>query len=438
MQRLRMRWPTGARRDQRLGARCAAALLSLACAVAAANEPAPTAPTARMVPHGYAVPIGGALEYDNAEVWSRLVELSGGAGSRWVVLATAAGDPATSSARIIAALERHGALATHVPVAPRLAGVDLETELHNPRWLELLQGARGVYFSGGAQERIVDTLLPEGRPTALLEAIHAVLRRGGVVAGSSAGAAIMSATMFRDAGNVMAVMRGELRVGQEIDRGLGFAGSELFVDQHFLRRGRIGRMLPLMVAQGYRYGLGVDEDTAGILQGDEVEVIGRRGVLLVDLADARNEAVAGAFALRGARLSYLERGDRANLRSGEVMPAAAKRSQPAIEPESPEFKPFHGEAPFVLDILADGALVGAMIRVVDGASPETRGLAFEPRKDLPEPLAALGFEFRLYRAAATRGWYTGAFGSESYTLQNVYLDITPVRVATPLYGPWRP
>jgi len=310
--------------------------------------------------------------------------------------------------------------------------------LHNPRWLELLQGASGVYFSGGAQERIVDTLLPEGRPTALLEAIHDVLRRGGVVAGSSAGAAIMSATMFRDAGNVMAVMRGELRFGQEIDRGLGFAGSELFVDQHFLRRGRIGRMLPLMVAQGYRYGLGVDEDTAAILQGDEIEVIGRRGVLLVDLADARSEAVAGAFALRGARLSYLERGDRANLRSGEVMPAAAKRSQPAIEPELPEFKPFHGEAPFVLDILADGALVGAMIRVVDGASRETRGLAFEPRKDLPEPLAALGFEFRLYRAAATRGWYTGAFGSESYTLQSVYLDITPVRVATPLYGPWPP
>jgi hypothetical protein len=129
----------------------------------------------------------------------------------------------------------------------------------------------------------------------------------------------------------------------------------------------------------------------GLQHRDEIEVIGRRGVLLVDLADAHSEAVAGAFALRGARLSYLERGDRANLRSGEVMPAAAKRSQPAIEPELPEFKPFHGEAPFVLDILADGALVGAMIRVVDGASRETRGLAFEPRKDLPEPLAALGF-----------------------------------------------
>jgi cyanophycinase len=416
-------------------ARWAAALLSLASVVAGASEPVPGAP---LVPHGYAVPIGGALEYDNVEVWSRLVQLSGGEGSQWVVLATAAGDPVTSSARIIDALERHGATATHLPVAPRLVGVDLEAELHDPRWLKLLRGASGVYFSGGAQERIVDTLLPEGRPTALLEAIHEVLRRGGVVAGSSAGAAIMSATMFRDAGNVMAVMRGELRYGQEIDRGLGFVGTELFVDQHFLRRGRVGRMLPLMVAQGYRYGLGVDEDTAAILQGDEVEVIGRRGVLLVDLAAARSEAVAGAFALRGARLSYLERGDRANLRSGAVIPAAAKRGQPAIEPELPEFKPFHGEAPFVLDILADGALVGAMIRVVDGASREAHGLAFEPREDLPEPLAALGFEFRLYRAADTRGWYTGASGSESYTLENVLLDITPVRVATPLYGPWRP
>lgn len=435
MQRRRAERPITANRDARVAALCAAALLGLACAVAWASEPAPPEP---MVPHGHVVPIGGALEYDNAEVWSRLVRLSGGAGSRWAVFATAAGDPATSSASIIAALERHGALATHVPVAPRLAGVDLQAELHDPRWLELLRSASGVYFSGGAQERIVETLLPDGRPTALLEAIHDVVRRGGVVAGSSAGAAVMSATMFRDAGNVLAVMRGELRFGQEIDRGLGFAGPELFVDQHFLRRGRIGRMLPLMVAKGYRFGLGVDEDTAAILHGDEVEVIGRRGLLLVDLADARSESEGGAFGLRGARLSYLERGDRANLRSGEVVPAAAKLSQPAIEPELPEFRPFHGEAPFVLDILADGALVSAMIRVVDGASRETLGLAFEPRENLPGPLAALGFEFRLYRAAGTRGWYTGAFGSESYTLQNVYLDVTPVRVATPLYGPWRP
>lgn len=385
---------------------------------------------------GYAVPIGGSLEYGNDEVWSRLVELSGGKGARWVVLATAAARPEASAAAIVEALRRHGADAEALPIAPRLPGTDAAAEARNPRWIARVEGARGVYFSGGDQARIVDTLLPGGEPTPVLAAIHRLLARGGVVAGSSAGAAVMSETMFRDATDVMAVMRGALRDGLEVDRGLGFAGPALFVDQHFLRRGRIGRMLPLMVAKGYRLGLGVDEDTAAILRGDEAEIAGRRGALLVDLSGARSETVSGAFAIRGARLSYLERGDRVNLRTLEVTPSPAKLAGGRIDPALREFEPYHGERPWFGDILADGALVGAMVHVVDGESAEVRGLAFDRRDDLPPTLAPLGFEFRVYREEGTRGWYTGAFGNEAYTLTGVRLDVTPVRVTLPPYRPW--
>jgi cyanophycinase len=417
-----------------LGACAGLAACFAGLAAAAATSPTGAAPVT--VPEGYVVPIGGALEYGNDEVWSRLVQLSGGRGTRWVVLATAAGNPEASAAAIVGTLRRHGAAAEALPMAPRLAGTDAVAEARNPLWVERVDGARGVYFAGGDQARIVDTLLPGGEPTPLLVAIRDLLARGGVVAGSSAGAAIMSATMFRDATDVMSVMRGTLRAGVEVDRGLGFAGPALFVDQHFLRRGRIGRMLPLMVAKGYRLGLGVDEDTAAIIHRDTVEVVGRRGVLLVDLSDVRAGPAGGAFALAGARLSYLERGDRVDLRTLEPTPAPAKLAGGPIDPAAREFEPYHGERPFFGDILADSALVGAMIHVVDGESAEVRGLAFERRADLPPALAPLGFEFRLYRGEGTRGWYTGAFGNEAYTLAGVLLDVTPVRVTLPPYRPW--
>ncbi|MGS0759390.1 cyanophycinase, partial [Roseateles sp. GG27B] len=67
-------------------------------------------------------------------------------------------------------------------------------------------------------------------------------------------------------------MKGKWMDGKQIDRGLGFVGPDLFVDQHFLKRGRFGRMIPLMMAKGYKLGLGVDENSAAIMHGDDIEV----------------------------------------------------------------------------------------------------------------------------------------------------------------------
>jgi cyanophycinase len=95
-----------------------------------------------------------------------------------------------------------------------------------------------------------------------------------------------------------------------VDRGLGLTVPGLFVDQHFLRRGRLGRMLPLMQSRGVALGLGVEEDSAAMLRGHEVEVIGAGGVLFVDLAGSTSDPTLGAFNIAGVRLSYLGDGDR--------------------------------------------------------------------------------------------------------------------------------
>ena len=243
------------------------------------------------------------------------------------------GNPERSAARIIANLRSHGAVAEHVAVAPLLPGIDVAREVENPKWIELVRGARGVYFAGGAQERIVDTLMPGGKVTPLLQAVWDVYRSGGVVAGSSAGAAIMSATMIRDGEDMMSLMKGSIRPGKEIDRGLGFVGDGLFTDQHFLRRGRIGRLLPVMVATGYTRGLGVEENTAAIVHNDEVEVVGAGGALYRGprRRDERREARGLQPAWRAAKLPRSRRQAESRDRRRLAFRGQARRHEARLE-----------------------------------------------------------------------------------------------------------
>lgn len=407
-----------------------AALLLAACALCGG------ALHAQERAQGIAVPIGGALRLDNHAVWQRLVDLAGGPGARFVVFPTAASDPDKSGAQIAEALRQHGAVVDVIRVAPKLPGIDLAAAVQDRLWIDKVQAAQGVYFAGGAQERIVDTLAPGGKPTPLLDAVWSVYRKGGVVAGSSAGAAIMSSVMFRDAQDVVRAMKGPLREGREIDRGLGFVGPALFVDQHFLKRGRLGRMLALMQARHYRWGLGVDENSAAIVQGDRIEVIGAKGAMLVDLAEASSDAALGAFNLRHARISYLDHGDRYDLSRATLTPSPEKQAGTRIDPNAKGFKPYYDDHPFWLDMAGDTTAANAMAHLLDSGEREARGLAYDASPAADDPAPQLGFEFRFYKDGATLGWYTGAFGGEDYTVDGLRLDVTPVRVARPLYTPW--
>lgn len=405
------------------------------CAALAITSAAAQPTTAPAPRPGVAIVIGGALKFDNDAVWQRIVDEAGGRGARFAVFATAAANPERSAGQIIEALSRHGALAEHIPVAPRLKGVDLQKNLNDPALIAKVRAAQGVYFSGGAQELIASTLQPGGQRSEMLSAIWEVLNRGGVVAGSSAGAAIMSTTMFRDAQDSLQVLKGQLREGREMSAGLGFVGPALFIDQHFLKRGRIGRMLPLMQAKGYALGLGVEENSAAIVRGHEIEVLGGKGALLVDLSQATSDPKLGAFNIRNAQLSYLDRGDRHDFRTGLTTPSPQKLASPPIDPNASDFKPFFRNDPFFLDILGDSTIVGAMANLIDSARSELLGLAFNGKPAADDPLPDLGFEFRLYKGEGSAGWFTGAFGGEDYTVVRLRLDVLPVTIKRPLYTP---
>ncbi len=435
------------------------AFAAMASNAALAQDTAPRKP-------GVVVAIGGALKVDNAPVWSRLVQEAGGPGAKFAVFATASDNPERSGTRTAQALNQAGAVAEVIPLSPKWKGVDWQALRDEPALAAKVAGMQGVFFTGGAQELITSTLQPGGPPTAVLRAVREVLAHGGVVAGTSAGAAIMSEWMFRDAQDALSVLKGRLREGLEIDRGLGFVGPDLFIDQHFLKRGRIGRIVPVMQAKGYRWGLGVEENSAALIRGTHIEVIGARGALLVDLSQARHNPKLGAFNVQGVQLSFLDRGDRHDLATGVTTPAADKRTGP-IDPSSPQFKPFFQRANFYPDMLGDNTIANAMAQLVDSPDAELRGLAFNGRAllglrgaaaaqggsateiertegrlgaDRGSPsvddfLPDLGFEFRLYKGPGTFGYFTGAWGGEDYTVVRVYLDITPVRLRNPLYQP---
>ncbi len=405
-----------------------------------APAPAPTPAVVDTEPaiRGYAVPIGGALKADNEEVWQRIVQLAGGKGARFVVFGTASEDPEASAKQVVDLLQRRGAVAEALPVAPKFLWVDLSKVVRDPALIAKVKAAKGIFFTGGTQERIVDVLQPGGQSTPMLEAIWDVYRKGGVVAGTSAGAAIMSTVMFRDAPSVVNILKGRFVDGKQVDRGLGFVGPHLFVDQHFLKRGRFGRMIPLMMAKGYKLGLGVDENTAAIIRGDEIEVIGDRGAMVVDLTEAKTDATLGAFNVQGARLSYLEHGDRYHLRARSTTPSAPKLRGELHDAESPNFKPYYTDDVFHLDMLGDSTISGAMSRLIDSVRKEVKGLAFDVLPRTNDPLAELGFLFRLYKGSDSLGWSTEEFGGEQFTVTNLYLDISPVRLPMPLYGGWTP
>ena len=83
------------------------------------------------------------------------------------------------------------------------------------------------------------------------------------------------------------------------------------------------------------------------------------------------------------------------------------------------------------DILGNTTLVDVLWRLIDSREGEALGLAFDAEEARRGPTT--GFEFRFYRAADSRGWFSSASGASAYTVANIRLDVRPVEIAGPLY-----
>jgi cyanophycinase len=397
-------------------------------ASATAPAPAPLATSSR--PQGSLVIIGGNLRADNADVWQRIVRLAGGDGARIAVLPSASSDPMLVGEATVVRLKAYGADAFLIPLAVKLADSDFRKVADDAALAASVRGAGGVFFVGGDQARITQALVREdGSRSAVLDAVWDVYRKGGVVAGSSAGAAIMSSTMFYAPNTVFATLRGGITEGREIAPGLGFIGDDIFIDQHFLVRGRFARMIPAMLKKGYKFGLGIDENTAMVVDSRRrVEIVGHKGALLIDLTRATTDAASAGFNVSNAVISYLDRGDSYDLSTHTFTPSQAKAGGRLKARVAGAGEPPQAVGPvFSADILGKNAVVELMENLMNNRRSEAIGIATSGRNT---PLPELGFQFTFSKTRDSVGYASAA--PQSYSILNMRLDIRPLDIGQSL------
>jgi cyanophycinase len=181
------------------------------------------------------------------EVRDRFFQIAGGKDARLLVISTADPDTPLDEGRLIPWRQRR-------PASLALFHAPTREVAEQEAFAEPLKRATGVWISGGWQGTLASRYLR----TPVERELTALLRRGGVIAGTSAGAAVLSRVML---------LRDQIRTGFDLC-------PQAVVDQHFLARAREGRLLRVLSAYPHCFGIGVDEDTAAIIRGDTLTVLG--------------------------------------------------------------------------------------------------------------------------------------------------------------------
>jgi cyanophycinase len=279
---------------------------------------------------GRLIAIGGAEDKTRERVILRcFLESAGGAAADLVVLATASEVPETG-ARYAALFGDLLARSVEVlRISNREDALSADREA-----LEHLERASGLFLTGGSQLRLSSAL----GGTALAAAIRRRHAEGMVVAGTSAGASLLSEHMIA-LGDSGGTPRRRL---VHLAKGLGLA-PDLIVDQHFRRRDRLGRLLTALSYNPGPLGLGVDEDTAAVIDPDgTMRVLGAGGVTVVDASQMRftnSHAVSRGqpLAMLGLRVDLLTSGCRYDLNRRVGLPpeAAARAAVELAVPAGP-------------------------------------------------------------------------------------------------------
>ncbi len=229
------------------------------------------------MPEGTVIVIGGAEDkVRDRVILGRFVALAGGADATITVISTA-------SSLGPEAGERYRQVFTELGVRTiRVLHAVTRPQANDEAAATACRDATGIFLTGGNQLRLASTI----GGTRLANAILERFRLGAVVAGTSAGASAMSSHMIAFGASGATPKQ---RMAQ-IAAGLGLLPG-VIVDQHFQQRNRLGRLLSLIAQNPSLLGLGVDEDTAGVVGPDHVlEVIGRGSITVIDGAASETDA----------------------------------------------------------------------------------------------------------------------------------------------------
>ena len=271
------------------------------------------AQTSMAVATRYPVMIIGGAEDKTGDrtILKAFFESAGGNGAKIGIIPSASREPTLVGNRYYEIFTSMGADQVQV------MDIRYRSECDEDRWLAVVRDCSGVFITGGDQLRLHDLI---GK-TPLMKAIKDGLKEGNlVVAGTSAGAAIMGEKMI--AGGSSGESPNQSLV--DLTEGLGVV-PELLVDQHFHNRNRMARLLSAIAAHPDRIGIGIDEDTSIALTGEGVfEVIGKGSITIVDPGDMTHTSYdtggeTAPISLHNLKVHILNQGDRYNFKVRKVL-----------------------------------------------------------------------------------------------------------------------
>ncbi len=250
---------------------------------------------------GHLLVIGGAEDkYNERRILKKFLSLAGGADAEVLIVPVASDYPEFAADVYTQAFRNLGV------ASPRVLRATSRQDVVQADVDKLLDGVTGVFMTGGDQMRLVSLL----GGTTLADKIRQLVRDTPIVlAGTSAGAAGMSTSM---------IVRGEStshphKNAVRLSPGLGFL-KNIIIDQHFTERGRISRLITAVSYNPYNLGIGIDENTAIILDGQGVlEVYGAGSATIVDGSKISYNEIAEvddnqAFSVCGVQLHVLRDG----------------------------------------------------------------------------------------------------------------------------------
>lgn len=235
--------------------------------------------------------IGGAVDFEEPVIFEEFIKRAGGTKANIVVLpqASSLADTGKDYSRTFQKLG--------VKKKPISLEFRTRAEADRKNHIDALRHATGIFIAGGTQMRLTSIM----GGTKFEEALLAAYRRGAVIAGTSAGTAVQSKIMI-------AYGRGGATPRERIAQfstGFGFTDKVIF-DQHFRQRDRLGRLAYAISIHPGALGVGVDENTAAILEDDRhITVCGRNAITIVDGKNMKSTNVAEVTNSRPVAISGL-------------------------------------------------------------------------------------------------------------------------------------
>jgi cyanophycinase len=259
---------------------------------------------------GKLVIVGGA---QTTEIVKKYVELAGGSNAKIIVIPNAGSNPVKWSKVQVQEFKELGAKADYLMFTRETA--DDEANLEKMDW------ANAVFFLGGDQSDLTRDMLG----TKLLKKVFDIYNNGGVVGGSSAGAAVMSEVMITgnelvnkdSTASFITIEKNNI----ETKHGFGFLKT-VIIDQHFLKRKRHNRTIAAVIEHPNLLGVAIDESTSIIVYPDDTfEVYGSYQVLVYDPTNGKNirEDKKGNLGISDMKLHVLISGDKFDLKTKEVI-----------------------------------------------------------------------------------------------------------------------